>query len=49
MLDNLEWETLESRRAKNQLVMFFKIINDLVDIPSSNYLIPANSKTRSNH
>ena len=49
MLDNLEWETLESRRTKIQLVMFFKIINDLVDIPSSNYLIPANSKTRSNH
>jgi hypothetical protein len=49
MLDNLEWETLESRRTKIQLVMFFKIINDIVDIPSSNYLIPANSKTRSNH
>ena len=49
MLDNLEWETLESRRTKIQLEMFFKIINDLVDIPSSNYLIPANSKTRSNH
>jgi hypothetical protein len=38
-----------SRRTKIQLVMLFKIINDLVDIPSSNYLIPANSKTRSNH
>ena len=49
MLDNLEWETLESRRTKIQLVMFFKIINDPVDIPSSNYLIPANSKTRSNN
>jgi hypothetical protein len=49
MLDNLEWETLDSRRTKIQLVMFFKIINDIVDIPSSNYLIPANSKTRSNH
>ena len=49
MLDNLEWETLESRRTKIQLVMFFKIINDLVDIPSSSYLIPANNKRRSNH
>jgi hypothetical protein len=38
-----------SRRPKIQLVMLFKIINDLVDIPSSIYLIPANSKTRSNH
>ena len=38
-----------SRRTKIQLVMLFKIINDLVDIPSSIYLIPANSKTRSIH
>jgi hypothetical protein len=49
MLENLEWETLESGRTTIQLEMFFKIINDLVDIPSSNYLMPANSKTRSNH
>jgi hypothetical protein len=49
MLENLEWETIESRRTTIQLVMFFKIINDIVDIPSSNYLTPANSKTRSNH
>jgi poly-beta-hydroxyalkanoate depolymerase len=38
-----------SRKTKIQLVMLFKIINDLVDIPSSIYLIPANSKMRSNH
>jgi hypothetical protein len=38
-----------SRRTKIQLVMLFKIINALVDIPSSNYLIPANSKTRFKH
>jgi hypothetical protein len=38
-----------SRKTKIQLVMLFKIINDLVDIPPSNYLIPANSKMRSNH
>ena len=35
MLKDLEWETLESRRTKIQLVMFYKIVNDLVDIPSS--------------
>jgi hypothetical protein len=35
MLENLEWETLESGRTTIQLEMFFKIINDLVDIPSS--------------
>ena len=49
MIDDLEWETLESRRTKIQLTMFFKIVNDLVDIPSSDYLILANSKTRANH
>ena len=31
MLDNLEWETLESRRTKIQLVMFFKIISTMQD------------------
>ena len=31
MLDHLEWESLEARRAKNQLTMFFKIIHGLVD------------------
>jgi hypothetical protein len=38
-----------AKKKKIQLVMLFKIINDLVDIPSSNYLIPANSKTRPNY
>ena len=30
MLDHQEWETLESRRTKNQLIMFFKIVHGLV-------------------
>ena len=38
MLEHLEWETLEARRTKNQLVMFFKIIHGLVDIPAKRYL-----------
>ena len=41
MLDHLEWETLESRRTKNQLIMFFKIVHGLVDIPADKYLTPA--------
>ena len=49
MIESLEWETLESRRTKIQLTMFFKIVHDLVDIPSSDYLIPSYSRTRSNH
>ena len=31
MLEHLGWETLESRRAKHQLTMLFKIINDIMD------------------
>ena len=49
MLDHLEWETLESRRTKNQLTMLFKIIHGLVDIPAADYLTPANTHTRSYH
>ena len=48
-LDHLEWESLEARRAKNQLTMFFKIIHGLVDIPASDYLVPASTRTRSQH
>lgn len=49
MLDHLEWETLEARRTKNRLVMFFKIIHGLVDIPAEEYLTPASTRTRSRH
>ena len=49
MLDHLEWETLESIRTKNQLVMFFKIIHGLIDIPAERYLTPASTRTRSHH
>ena len=46
MLDQLEWE---ARRTKCQLTMLFKIINDLVDIPQEEYLIPASKRTRTRH
>jgi hypothetical protein len=31
----LEWATLEERRAKAKITMFYKIIEDLIDIPHS--------------
>ena len=31
MLDHLNWETLETRRAKASLTMLYKVVNDLVD------------------
>ena len=49
MLQDLNWETLESRRTKLQLVMIYKIMNDLVDIPADTYLTPATSRTRAIH
>ena len=49
MLQHLQWESLESRRAKIQLTLFFKVVNDLIDIPAADYLTPAMSRTRSSH
>ena len=49
MLDHLQWESLESRRSKIQLTLLYKVVNDLVDIPSSAYLTPSTAKTRSSH
>ena len=49
MLDHLDWESLEAPRAKTQLTMLFKIIYGLVDIPAEDYLVPASTRTRSQH
>ena len=49
MLEDLGWETLEERRQKLQLTLFYKVVNDLIDIPAEQYLTPAPSKLRSNH
>ena len=49
MLDHLEWDTLEKRRLHAQLVMLYKICNNLVDIPADMFLTPAPGVTRSSH
>ena len=49
MLQDLDWESLESRRTKLQLVMLYKIINNLVDIPAAPYLTMAPKRTRAIH
>ena len=49
MLQDLDWESLESRRVKIQLILLFKVIHDLVDIPAAAYLTPASTRTRANH
>lgn len=49
MLDHLNLETLESRRLKLQLTMFYKVINGIVAIDKDAYLTPASGRTRSSH
>ena len=49
MLQDLNWETLESRRTKLQLVMIYKIMSDLANIPAGIYLTPATTGTRAIH
>ena len=49
MIDQLQWESLESRRSKIQLTLFFKVIHNLIDIPPDNYLTPSTIRTRSTH
>ena len=49
MLDYLDRKSLQARRAKTQLIMLFKIIHGLVDIPAEDYLVPASTRTRSKH
>ena len=49
MLEDLGWETLQSRRTKANLKMFYKIENKLVDIDMSDYVEKSHTSTRSNH
>ena len=49
MLQDLDWEFLESRRVKIQLALLFKVIQDLVDIPAAAYLTPASTRTKACH
>ena len=49
MIDQLQWESLESRRSKIQLTLFFKVIHNFIDIPPDNYLTPSTTRTRSTH
>ncbi len=48
MLNDLQWESLATRRLHNRLLMLFRIQNGLVDIDSSQYLTPS-SRSRGLH
>ena len=49
MLQELDWESSESKRAKIQLILLFKVVIDLMVIPTPAYLTPASTRTRANH
>ena len=49
MLDYLGWESHETRRSKLQLIVLYKIVNGLIDIPPEDYLVQGNSRTRAAH
>ena len=38
MLDYLGWESHEIRRSKLQLIVLYKIVHELIDIPPTDYL-----------
>ena len=49
MLHNLGWQSLDSRRQDQRLVLFYKIINGLASVETEDILTPADSCTRKNH
>ena len=46
LLKELDWSSLEERRRKARLTLMYKINNNLVDISSDRYLIPATRRSR---
>ena len=46
MLQNLNWQSLQARRDRARIIMMYRIINNLVDIPSDTYLRASSLRTR---
>jgi hypothetical protein len=46
MLQHLEWRSLQDRRKDSRLNMFYKIVNDKVEIQKTDRLIPQKRQTR---
>ena len=49
MIQNLGWEELQHRReqCKTIMMLLYRIVNDLVDIPAENYLTHSGTTTSS--
>ena len=46
LIQNLGWTDLKTRRNNSRLLCMFKILNELVEIPINDRLIPADRRTR---
>ena len=46
MLNNIGWPTMSLRREKLRAVMFYKIVNNLVDVSTDGILNPITINTR---
>ena len=49
LIQNLSWTDLKTRRKNSRLLCMFKILNELVEIPINDRLIPADRRTRGGH
>ena len=49
LIQNLGWTDLKTRRKNSRLLCMLKILNELVEIPINDRLIPADRRTRSGH
>jgi hypothetical protein len=47
MLNIMNWQTLQERRLRTRLIMFHKVINENIAIPTQNVLLQSQSTTRS--
>jgi hypothetical protein len=47
MLNTMNWQTLQERRLRTRLIMFHRVINENIAIPTQNILLQSQSTTRS--
>ena len=47
MLNTMNWQTLQELRLRTRLIVFHKVINENIAIPTQNILLQSQSTTRS--
>ena len=49
MINDLGWDSLESRRCNARLTLFYKIVNGLVAVNPNDFLTNGDTRTRSDN